>query len=915
MANESSTDGVRLSLCQILEEEYETVHGEPLPEDYPKHGKEDERIAALYRLIHALPEKRAALCLSGGGIRSATFGLGVLQGLADRGLLNKFDYLSTVSGGGYVGSWLSAWIHRQGVDKVMTDLRCLPESTAAQQFNQNRPKLDPEPAPLRHLRAYSNYITPRLGLLSADTWTIIGIYLRNLFLNWLVLIPLLAAVLLLPRFGEPIISLDPDMLLRSGAWFRWGVLALGFVLAAIAIAYMSINLPSASASRPSTEAAPSWQEQSGFLLLCLLPLVGSSLALVTYWAWLRAAGETTPGWRDFALFGAALHVTGWLPYVLRDFRFRKVLELPVVAFTGALGGVLVWWVATSASLFLAPQEALAAYVCFAAPLLLGLFLVALAVFIGIASRWTDDEDREWWARAGAWVLVSGVLWSVVSALVIFGPQWLSELFSRFPTIVASLGGASGVITILLGRSAQTAGTQKQEAKAGWTAAALNLAVKLAAPLFAALLIILIVMGTNTLLAGLASWLLFEHAHPPIAMLRVLTVLELILLAIGCGMGFFINVNKFSLHAMYRNRLIRAYLGASRETRDPNPFTGFDPNDNLSMAQLAGQRPLHVVNIALNLVSGGNLAWQQRKAESFTVTPLHAGSARLGYRRAAVYAKNEKGRGVSLGTAVAISGAAASPNMGYHSSPAVTFLLALFNARLGWWLGNPGEAGDATYDRNSPRFAIRPLLAETFGLTDSCNKYVYLSDGGHFENLGLYEMVLRRCRVIVVSDAGCDPACSFEDLGNAVRKIRVDLGVPIELRQIPIYSRTSREQGKCCAIGVIQYSCIDGPGTDGLLLYVKPSFYGNEPADIFNYAQASPFFPHEPTTDQWFSESQFESYRALGFHTMSAICGEDWRGATVDDLLQQARRYLHPSHAVAVPVKGAAADGGMETREI
>jgi hypothetical protein len=177
------------------------------------------------------------------------------------------------------------------------------------------------------------------------------------------------------------------------------------------------------------------------------------------------------------------------------------------------------------------------------------------------------------------------------------------------------------------------------------------------------------------------------------------------------------------------------------------------------------------------------------------------------------------------------------------------------------------------------------------------------------------MVLRRCRIIVVSDAGCDPACSFDDLGNAVRKIRVDLGVPIELRKIPIYSRKSGEQGKCCAIGVIQYSCIDGPGTDGLLLYVKPSFYGNEAADIFNYAQANPLFPHEPTTDQWFSESQFESYRALGFHVISAICGEDWRGTTFDDLLQQARRYLILPLAVAGPMEGAKGDGGAETREI
>lgn len=913
MANENSTDGVRLSLCQMLEEEYVAVHGRPLPDDYPRHGKEDERMAALYQLIHALPEKRAALCLSGGGIRSATFGLGVLQGLADHGLLNKFDYFSTVSGGGYVGSWLSAWIYRQGINKVITDLRCLPESAAAPQFVQNRPRLDPEPAPLRHLRAYSNYITPRLGLLSADTWTVIGTYLRNLLLNWLVLIPLLAAVLLIPRFGKPIVALNPDVLLHTDGWCRRGVLALGFVLTAISIAYISIYLPSVSTTRPAKLAAASWRGQSGFLLLCLLPVVGSSLALVTYWAWLHAAGETPPGWREFALFGAALHAAGWLPYIFRGFHLQNILELLAIALTGAFGGVLVRWLATSVPPFLAPQQAVEAYICFAAPSLLGLFLVAMAVFIGVASRWTDDEDREWWARAGAWVLIISVLWSVASALVLLGPGWLSELFSRFPKTVASLGGVSGAITILLGRSAQTAATPKQEAKVDWLAAAPNLAVQLAAPLFAVFLVVLIVLGTNMVLEGVAPWLPFVRTHPSIAGLRELTVVWLALLMIGCGMALVINVNKFSLHAMYRNRLIRAYLGASRETRNPNPFTGFDPDDNLPVAQLAGQKPLHVVNIALNLVSGDNLAWQQRKAESFTVTPLHAGSARLGYRRAAAYAKNEKGLGISLGTAVAISGAAASPNMGYHSSPAVMFLLALFNARLGWWLGNPGAAGDSTFDRDSPRFAIRPLLAETFGLTDDRNKYVYLSDGGHFENLGLYEMVLRRCRIIVVSDAGCDPTCSFEDLGNAVRKIRVDLGVPIELHKIPIYSRKSGEQGKCCAMGVIQYSCIDGPGTDGLLLYVKPSFYGDESADIFNYAQANPLFPHEPTTDQWFSESQFESYRALGFHAISAICGGEWRGTTLDDLLQQARRYLNQSLAVTVAAEGAKADGGAGER--
>ena len=116
----------------------------------------------------------------------------------------------------------------------------------------------------------------------------------------------------------------------------------------------------------------------------------------------------------------------------------------------------------------------------------------------------------------------------------------------------------------------------------------------------------------------------------------------------------------------------------------------------------------------------------------------------------------------------ISGAAASPNQGYHSSPVVAVLMTLFNVRLGAWLGNPGRAGDKSFTNPAPRNPALHVFKEAFSLTDNTSPYVYLSDGGHFENLGLYEMVLRRCHCIVLSDAGCDPDCSLEDLGNAER---------------------------------------------------------------------------------------------------------------------------------------------------
>ena len=291
------------------------------------------------------------------------------------------------------------------------------------------------------------------------------------------------------------------------------------------------------------------------------------------------------------------------------------------------------------------------------------------------------------------------------------------------------------------------------------------------------------------------------------------------------------------------------------------------------------RPMHVINAALNLVAGNNLAWQERKADTFTFSPLHSGSHRLGYRSTVEFGGDT---GLSLGTAMTISGAAASPNMGYHSSVTLAFLMTLFNVRLGWWLGNPGVPGKRSFRRDSPSSALWPLVAEALGKTNDEYAYVYLSDGGHFENLGLYEMVLRRRRYILVIDAGCDPQHKFDDLGNAIRKIRTDFGIPIEMQEpMYIYPRGVDESGgKYCAIGRIRYTCVDGDKCqDGHLLYIKPAVYLDEPKDIYNYAKRNNDFPHETTANQFFTESQFESYRMLGSHV-------------IDDIISKAKERLN-----------------------
>ena len=160
----------------------------------------------------------------------------------------------------------------------------------------------------------------------------------------------------------------------------------------------------------------------------------------------------------------------------------------------------------------------------------------------------------------------------------------------------------------------------------------------------------------------------------------------------------------------------------------------------------------------------------------------------------------------------------------------------------------------------------------------------------------HEMVLRRCHYIVVSDAGEDPECSFADLGEAVRKIRIDFGIPIEFSSpIYIYARSEddvrNKMGRNCAIGSIQYSAVDGTNKedDGVFIYIKPACYGHEPRDIYEYFKRSALFPHESTVDQFFSESQFESYRMLGLYTMQNLCEKLVKD--FPDFIKEIRKHL------------------------
>ncbi len=855
--------------------------------------REYEQLEALSRTAR-LQSGRVArdqllgLALSGGGIRSATFNLGLLQSLARARLLKEFDYLSTVSGGGYIGSWLSAWVKRseRGVHDV--------EDTLAG---------GGEPPQLRFLREFGNYLTPRTGWFGTDTLTGVTTYLRNLLLNLTILVLIVAALLLVPwllggaaagaagvlghqRAGSLYLIVAEAALLVAAYTMAKGLACLDEYDRRAAHAAQSGAVPALP------EIAPAWAEARGLMLRVVLPLFVSAFAL-SMGAWAQPDVTTTAMWLAGLSFIALILFFRWLsprlvrrefPPVELPWKRNRWLRKSLALVAGSLfaGAVLV---ALSRGLAVADgtQPAAAAIwhpLVFGAPVALLIFLLAGTLVVGLSGRRLSEFEREWWGRLGALVVRVALLWVALSATAVYG-AWLVWQMGAWASGVglAWLGSTAAAVLTGMNRMTGEEGSKRWRElipKLGPYVFMLGLLVAVAAGLYALSFALgMIAEGApctpQTLFdrCALADYLyqLSKAAAPAAALggIVALTVLAGVL-------SWLVDINLFSFHSFYRNRLVRCFLGASNTRRRALPFIGFDGADNPRFVDLV-QRPYHIVNTALNLTRSKRLSWQERKAGSFVLTPLYCGyqfpdpqaqerpeaSGEPCFQPTADYAKDENGY-LSLGTALAISGAAASPNMGYHSTPSVAFLLTVFNVRLGWWIQNPSSA--ATWRRGGPYLGLRYLLSELLGLTSERTPFVYVSDGGHFENLGIYELVRRKCRFIVASDAGQDQGFEFEDLGNAIRKCQIDLGVRIDIdRRAIVPDPATRRSLYHCAVGTVRYR----DAAPGYLLYIKPTLTGNEPADVSQYAAAHDDFPHESTGDQWFSESQFESYRRLGQH--------------------------------------------------
>jgi hypothetical protein len=915
---------------------------------WPPPATESAGPPDVYRV--AFESNLKGICFSGGGIRSATFNLGILQALAGRRKLGSLDYLSSVSGGGYIHHFFSSWIACENLPKVEEQLCPLPEDSKRTQW----------PDPIRWLRRYSNYLTPQKGLLTIDTWAAVSVWLRNTFLNQIILLSSLLFVLLLPH--APLLAcFDATSQTTNPATGGFWPAALIVLLFAIAAFDMLKGLH--RSSRVGARKRVGFGERDA-LLLIILPVFLALFVLSPFVyrstfqglvAKPAASAQPQPvgiqvlvqSLHSLAPRPAASAVSGasnaqkpnnpgvlaniaywlhndqlplWTPWQ-ENLQFLLIAfllgqSLLVIAFSGAIPNWTNRPIPALAAIVIAAGTSLALLhvvrlllllaafavsydtllriaIVFVPLLLLTVLFISMDLAIGTFGERMEDSAREWIARVRGVSFVAAFVWLAVTGSSLLGPILVTHLFQLhsawFSAAVTGWAGTT-VSSILAGKSRTTSGSTDAPTQ---SSSAVSFLIMIGPAVF--------VVG---LMLGL-SWVLqtcVDAFH--LYQLEPFLVSAAILLAIALFFSWRVDVNDFSLHAFYRDRIARCYAGASNPDRRPDAFTGFAPSDSrLRVADLlpvkfgcgnpalwvnppappSYQGPFPIFCTTLNLSFGEDLAYQERKAAAFAFTPLFCGydvgwtegeSAEVqfnGYVPTNTFAYPKSG-GPHVSTAVAASGAALNPNDGYHSSPAMAFLMTLFNVRLGWWIPNPRNLRTSLLGRISgptPVLGLPYLLRELFGSVSDDAPFVNLSDGGHFENMGLYELVRRRCRTIIICDSEADGDFVFEGLGMAIRKCRIDFGAEISLDLDELIPGTDGLSKFAYSMGTITYPALSNTGVpnekpaQGKVLYLKSTITGREPADILNYKRENDAFPSDSTLNQWFTESQFESYRRLG----------------------------------------------------
>jgi hypothetical protein len=695
-----------------------------------------------------------------------------MQALDVRGFIEKVDYLSTVSGGGYIGASMTASMNTgtNGTFPFPSELRT------------------GESAGLQHIRDHSNYLFPQ-GFL--NIFGNLVVYLRGIVANVVLLLPWLLLAAALTIFFNP----NVDSLARSKIAGTYDLPAHHFGVAL-----------------------------AGFLIFGIL------LAVWAYW-------RSAPWGVGASDVGVATRFFGILLLILLGVTFvelQPVLLLALFKITTSPGG--------ASGLLVDAHSFLKALSAFFASI--GIVVGFLGRFVGnILKRTAEQPGFVAFATRMATKLAMYLAGAAVPFLL-----WVAYLYLSFWGIEDCTASCTDYAP-------------------GWLAT-----IAAALP----------VVGGSVLVLYFAVGLL--------------------LLVVGA----FLSANANSLHRLYRDRLSKAFLfdpakrmaasallrlsGASGAEADATlRSSDLLPLDGLQLSKLQPEKsPYHLLNTALNIEASKYANRRGRNADFFILSPMFTGSVATGY--VDTDQMEEAMTGFTLGTAMAVSGAAASSNMGSSTIKPLVPTLAILNVRLGFWLANPAEVAGALQKAFLWRlFDKFYFLKELFGLLTEDSETVYLTDGGHIENLGMYELLRRRCKMIIAIDAEEDPNMTFGSLVTLERYARIDSGIRIDLPWASIREATLKASaqlvagggaapenvahGPHCALGTIYYPRESGEKDDrnstGVLLYVKASFTGDENDYVVDYKRRNPAFPHESTLDQLFTEEQFEAYRALGFHAVHA----------------------------------------------
>ncbi|SHM60536.1 patatin-like phospholipase family protein [Rhizobacter sp. OV335] len=826
-------------------------------------GDELELIRARRRandpqLAAARPRSREVfgLALSGGGIRSATVSLGVLQGLARAGLLHRFDYLSTVSGGGYIGAFFASLFRRpldgndkgNGLNAAATGHDA--ERILAEDFSRRPPGYSPTARPLgwqlQWLRKGSRYLAPSGA---GDYLYAVALVLRNLVaIHYVLGLALVLAVLLA-------IGLD------------WVVQMAAFTMA---------DLPG---------------HASGFGLLLLSGALGAFWVAPSALAYFAAE---TPKSDD-----------GKLPW----WSTRTFWSF-IAATAVAIG--LSWWIGSfgdAGDLSPAPQ----AWRLGVARLLAGLaalmlLSVAMLLVVGTLARHRAGRGETSQARLLQGIRVdltqvlahglSFLLAAVSAAALLLLVPHLREYTAK---LVAAAVAAAPAARFLMSLVPQR--KKDNEASPAW--------LQWLASAAGVLAFTLLVLGWTLAADALVSTWLMPTGISGFAVIT--SVLLLLALAFATGQSFqFLNLT--TIQRMYASRIIRSYLGASNAERSNagsrsawQRISEAHPRDDLPRGEYyaadAWERgaPLHLINVTINQTVSDTdpLVQRDRKGRPLVVSPCALGVDGLWYdwdRPAVERGKPVRLEALTIGNWIGISGAAFSTGLGRATSLGKSMLFTIGNVRLGhWWKAWPEERAprkrgplDLLARGISRVFTTQAYLASELFARFSGTQlpYWYLTDGGHFENTGVYELLRRRVGMVLACDNGADPSYQLEDLANLMRLARIDMGcefvrlvredfgpmadAPRWLNAVIDDQRLTRGDGNedkdtGRAMLFYAYRPLDPDGVDSgtALVVLKPRLAHSTPLDVLEYAATSPTFPQETTADQFFDEGQWESYRRLG----------------------------------------------------